>query len=323
MNWLTFLMLLFLISIAPCVAQFSSYNSDQRIQSEVYVGGLSNIPPLHTDMSLDCLVGYIIMDSLSKSANIETVVNRPLTTSVDSLRVATRYMYSVADYSPQLLRKYITSTRDSIPGGRYMSFPANSYYGIQHAVQKRLNEFGKDYGMLLISHYVLKVRIDSVIRGYDTTYPMEPIHWTNVSCSVLNKLKGIYLPNNCRGDANRGDSEYIGAAIGENCLNFGYPTYWQTAIGFPDDRQIKSGSTIKDVHSGEFYYVFLVHLSLWRNSDYLVPVHQFEPTGGLFKISGDRIEDPSNFWGLGTNPSEQEFLSRLNELISNIKSWWL
>jgi len=260
------------------------------------------------------------MDSLSRTASIDDVMNKPLSTSLDSLRVSARFMYAVTDYSPNLMRRYMTTTRDSIPGGRYMSFPANSYYGLQWALEKRLNEFGKNYAMLLMTHYICRVIIDTVVSGIDTTYS-NPIPWVNVSCTVQEKIKGQILPNNCHYDADRSANQIL--TINENCLNFGYPLNWLTGVGFNDDRDVNTGTYIKTVQTGEEYYVFLEQLSLWKFYDYLTPTRQFEASGGLFKIANGRVEDPSNFWGLGTNPTEQEFLSKINELINNIKAWWL
>ncbi len=319
---ITFLMIIVLLFVTfrSSISQITSYNSDQMHQSAIAVSGLSNIPPLFTDMPLDCMIGYIIMDSLSRTASIEEVMAKPLTISLDSLRVSSRYMYAVTDYSPNLMRRYMTTTRDSIPGGRYTSFPANSYYGLQWALEKRLEEFGMNYAMLLMTHYILRVRIDTVVTGIDTTYPNR-IPWVNVSCTVQEKIKGQILPNNCRYDADRSESHTF--SIKANCLNFGYPMNWMTGIGFNNERNINTGTYIRTVQQGEEYYIFLEQLSLWKFYDYLTPTHQFEATGGLFQIKNGRIEDPANFWGLGINPSEQDFLNKLNELIGNIKSWWL
>lgn len=301
-------------------AQITSYNSDQRTQSLIAVSGLSNIPPLFTDMPLDCMIGYILMDSLSRTASISDVKSKLLTLSLDSLRVAARFMYAVMDYSPKLLMRYMTTTRDSIPGGRYMSFPANSYYGTEFAILQRMNEFGKNYAMLLKTHYIFRITVDTVVTGIDTTYSA-PKPWVNVSCTVQEKIKGKILPNNCSYDADKTDKQIL--TINENCLNFGYPMNWMTGVGFFEDRGVNTGTNIRTLQKGEEYYVFLEQISLWKLYDYLTPTHQFEATGGLFKIIDGKVEDPSNFWGLGTNPTETDFHNNLLNLISNIKGWWI
>lgn len=294
---------------------------DQRTESLITVGGLSTIPPYHTDMPLDCLIGYISMDSLARTADVESVLNKPLTTTLDSLRVAARFMYAACDYSPALLMSYMTCTQDSAYSNRFESFPANSYYGLESAIEKRINEFGSNYAILLKTHYVLRIIINSVVVGTDTTYT-NPLPWVNVTCQVQQIFKGNYLPTNCNSNL-RPQTEPKRLLLGEDYLKFGYPENWMTGIGFNYQRFPNSGTFMNTVSTGEEYYVFLEQVPIWKYSDYLTPTREFEATGGLFRISNGLIEDPSNFWGLGTNPTEQEFLIKLNELISNIKSWWL
>lgn len=311
-----------ILCISSSYAQISTYGPDQRFQSYIYENETLSIPPLRTDMSKDCMVGYIAMDSIAKIVPIEELNNSALNTSLDSLKVAARYMYAVTEYSPKLLRNYLFVTRDIVQSGHYRSYPANTYYGVNHAIQKRINEFGKDYAMLCLSHYILRVRVDQVVSGIDTTYPGEAIPWTNVSCTVLQRIKGTYLPSNCRYDAKREKTDKI-QAVGDNCLNFGYPTFWNTNTGFDSQRGKNTSTTMKIVNPGEEYYVFLIHISYDDNSDILVPVNQFETNGGLFKISNGMIEDQSDFWGLGKNPMDPDFLAYIMNLIKNLKLWWV
>lgn len=307
-----------LFAVNTMFSQISVNGPGQRTQLYIAVSGLDQIPPLHSDMSLDCMVAYIVMDSLARKASINEVFDKPLTVSLDSLRVSARYMYALTDYSPNLMRRYMTTTRDSIPGNHYLSFPANSYYGLQRALERRLDEFGKDYGMLLMTHYILRVIIDTTVAGIDTTYG-KPLPWMNVSCTVQDQIKGKILPNNC----NYNDNKKVSTLISEACLNFGYPINWMTGGGFNNEKPQNTGTYINEVKSGEEYYVFLTQLSLWENADILVPLHAFESSGGLFKILDGHVSDPDNFWGLGTNPLETEFKTHLDSLISNISTWWI
>ncbi len=316
------LILAMLLCTNSSYAQFSTYGPDQRYQSYIYENETLSIPPLRTDMSKDCMVGYIAMDSISKMVPIEEVLNSPLSTSLDSMRVAARFMYAVTEYSPKLLRNYMFVTRDILQTGHYLSFPANSYYGLNHAIQSRINEFGKDYAMLCLAHYILRVRVDQVISGVDTTYPGEPIPWTNVSCTVIQRIKGIYLPNNCKYEAKREKSDKI-QVVGDNCLNFGYPTFWNTNTGFDSQRGKNTSTTMRMVNPGEEYYVFLVQMAYNDNADVLVPVNQLETSGGLFKISNGMVEDESDFWGLGKNPMDADFYTYIMNLIKNLKLWWV
>jgi len=117
-----------------------------------------------------------------------------------------------------------------------------------------------------------------------------------------------------------------------DCFIFGYFYNIPTGRGFPNSNEI-SPSTIYNglsfdteldsVETGQYYYVFLRHNALDNKLDIIIPVSEHEANGGLFKIVDNHVPDPSNIFGLGQNPTTTEFEERLNELVSNIKSWWL
>ncbi len=322
------------ITIIYCNNAYSQFAGDiyQRTQSIIAIPGLNNVPPLITDMPLDCMVGYIVMDSLSRTANWREVYQKPLTISLDSLQTSARFMYAVADYDPRLFRRYIYSTNDSVtmpidPNSKYISWPANSYYGIEHAIiNERLDEFGKDYALLMISHYILRVEIDSVVTGLDTTVN-NPKPWVNVACSVTHKIKGQIIPSNCKYESDIGIIDKSGKSDNilvdpSNCLNFGYLENWPTGGGY-SDRPLRTGTRMRTLAKGDEYFVFLIHVSLRDNADILIPVHLLEANGGLFRISNGLVEDPSDIWGLGTSPTVADFLTRINSKIATIKTWWV
>ncbi len=155
------------------------------------------------------------------------------------------------------------------------------------------------------------MKIDTVAIGIDTIYGKEKsLPWLNAKCTIKEKIKGIYVPQDC----------WYKDSI---CLTFGYPLNWQTGFGFSYDRGIKSDTRIRDVQAGEEYFVFLnlVSLNLRYWNDVIMPVMQFEPCGGLFRIKDGLVEDDSGFWGLGTRPTVGQFRARLDSLINDIKSW--
>ncbi|TAL68680.1 MAG: hypothetical protein EPN82_10405 [Bacteroidetes bacterium] len=314
---LFFFIFLTLLSQVETKAQFSGTGNDQVYQSAIQLEYLTQIPTYHSDMPLDCMVGYIVMDSLSRNEYGVPIFDFIEGTSIDTIKVVARYLYSVCDYNPTLLRSYINTLRDSFPGPTFKSSPSNTYYKTQQEISKRINEFGKDFAFLIVSHYILRIRVDSVVVGVDTTFN-ETMNWVNVASTVLEKIKGIYLPENCHYDNNKINNAILDSY---QCLLFGYP--FEAKTGPRDEVYEYPPGIIRTVVKGEEYFVFLEHISMQKGTDYIHPVYKFEQSGGLFKIENENVLDPSNFWGLGTQPSIEDFRNNLNDKISIIKHWWI
>ena len=317
-----FSIVVFLVIIIPChlYSQFSGIGNDQRKQSSIVLEPVETLPPLFTDMPYDCMIGYIAMDSIAREKPGGEIINYADSLSLDSLRIAARLMYSVADYSPLLLMRYINNIRDSSREGRYKSSPAVSYFNLEEQLIERRDELGRDYAMVLTSQYIYKVRIDSVVVGIDTTF-RKPKDWVNAACTVLDTIKGQYLPCNCKETLpeNKVNKQLSNA---DNCLIFSYPLNRITGTrGSAYDSD--NIDRIKTVQKGEIYYIFLEHVSLRKGTDYIHPSYYHEETGGLFLVDDDVVIDNFNFWGLGTEPEINDFHNNLLFIINKIKSWSL
>lgn len=295
----------------------------QRREEKVPILGLSSVPELHTDMPLDCMIGYIAMDSLAKSENIQTVLAMPQNSTMATLRGLAHLMYSMMDYDPVLLTRHIVSVNDStVPSNTYRSFLANTYYGAQKAILKRLDEFGANYGMLLTSYYILKVRVTEVRIGIDTTFT--PRDWVNVSCEVEEIFKGQYLPHTCiepvkqKGKNNR--------IANSTCFKFGFPKDESTGGGYNHQKGQGGGKAITLIRTpliNEEFYVFLKQYAISQYEDFILPEYAYESMGGLFRIVDGNVEDNGNFWGLGKLPAENDFRTNLLQKIYDIKHWSL
>jgi len=139
-------------------------------ETAINVNGLNIIPPYQQNMPLDCNIAYTAMDSIAKAFTKNDIINILSNISLDSLKLILRYRYAMTDFNPLLLRQYLYSTHDSIPGGTYKSFPANSYFGSERVIMKNLDLLGRDYSLLLMSDYILKVHIENMSFCEDSTY---------------------------------------------------------------------------------------------------------------------------------------------------------
>ena len=93
-------------------SQWWPNDGTQRSHYKIPLAPLTHLPELHTDMTFDCLIGYIAMDSIAEDIGWQGILQRPLITSIDSLKLSARLMYGILDYDPVLLRRYITTTND-------------------------------------------------------------------------------------------------------------------------------------------------------------------------------------------------------------------
>ena len=293
------------LSFITCTAS-AQWHGDgvQRSESYISLTGLTRIPELHTDMPLDCLIGYIAMDSIARTGGIQEVIAQAQNTLIPELRVLARYMYAMTDYDPILLNRHFLSTKDSsFPNVNYQSYYANSYFTVMTEIDKRQQEFGRDYGMLVIADYVLRLRVLDVRSGIDTTH-RNNARWTNVACEVREIFKGHRLPNNC-------GLPYPVQIEGKDiqpgpCLIYGHrTTSGPQYVPQPGDEIIVFLNLVID--KGNMYMVY--------------PRFGSNITGGRFIIRNGRVDDPDNTWGLGPNPTLEEFRTTLLKKVDDIRSW--
>lgn len=284
-------------------------NGTQASEACIELQGLFRIPELHTDMTLDCLIGYITMDSVARTGRIIEATTAPQNVLLSELRGISRYIYSMADYDPILLKRHFLSTMDSAyPNGRYQSYPANTYYPVIREVYDRRAQFGTDYAMLIMADYVLRIRIVDVRSGIDSTmFPPSRNEQTNVACEVVEIFKGRHLPNNCSPSFHntQGTEKYESPLSESPCLIYGHHTRYEQYIPKQGDEMI-------------------VFLNIATNKDkicLIYPLIGVEKTGGRFFIRNGQVEDPDNIWGLGSHPSFESFRSNLLQKITNIHSW--
>lgn len=288
-------------------AQWHGYGT-QLSESSLQLRGLPSVPELHTDMPLDCLIGYVAMDSIARTIGVFEAARYPENAIIPQLRIVSRYIYGMADYDPILLYRHFLSTMDSnFPNEKYRSYPANSFFPIILEIYKRQNQFGAEYGMLIASSYVLHIRVLDVREGIDSTMFNGYYNNVNVACEVLETFKGQRLPENCYTPHNTKQDQTQPQPLGQSsCLIYSYTP--------------KNGeSTVKP---GDEIVIFL-NLAILRDNWFgLRPEGGFDKTvRGCFVIQNGHVHDPDNVWGQGTNPTLSDFRTALLQKISEIRSW--
>ncbi len=327
----------------PC-ASLAQWKGDgtQRLEASVPLLELSTLPEYRSDMSLDCFVAYLAMDSAARvSPSIAPDPRRGMSVSLDSLRLLARFHYAAYDYDPLLMKSYISQSNDlhlgNIPGvaDPYQSFPVERKRAVENAIRNRRSQLGLDFTMLLLAEYIYKVRVVDVKSGIDSTFAPKP--WTNVACEVVRVFKGMYVPENC-GTGSSGNSDNPGTdQVNPGpppCFIYGHVTgrpagsySVKRESRIPRDkprdttRQSQLGKIVVP-EVGEEAYVFLT-TSYHEGSVILWPHSAFEKTGGVFRIVDGKVQDIGNFWGLGAEADEVEFDQMLIDKIETIKHWWV
>ena len=317
--------LLLCLCLTNQTALLSQWRGDgtQRYEAGVPYEPLTTLPELHTDMPLDCMVAYIALDSIARTlthADRDYIRNFPMNTSLDTFRVMARFFYAAYDYDPVLVRRYLKHTFDKINDSvhNYTTFPVYLHAGIERASRARLSPLEN---LLMQASIVVKARIVEVKRGFDSTHAA-PKPWVNYACDILEKFKGFRLPVNCGFESTAsGLQDYIldeAVAIGE-CFVYGHME--GQSAGRPSSIPMSEG-VIVEPEVGDEVYLFLM-VGLDKNWIRVTPQNTCEESGGVFLVKDGKVQDQSNVWGLGTEPTETDFRAMLEQKISEIKSWWI
>lgn len=274
--------------------------SPHRLSYAILTPGLPVLPELHTDMTLEAFIGYVYLDSIARTVGIETAITSPENMSIPELRAFSRYVYGMGDYNPVLLLRHFTSTADSsFPNSRYASYPANTYFNFLLAVDRHRDDFGRAYSLLVMSSYVLHVRVTDVISGTDTTFGGQR-PWTNVACEVIETFKGKVRPDNCTPP-----SKIESVSASSDCITYGFP--------HNEDRIAPK--------VGDEFIIFLYLQPITLQEAILYPMFGQEPGNGVFRIMNGQVQDTGNTWGLGTTPSLTDFRNKIRNNIDQIKNW--
>ncbi len=307
----------------PACAQWRG-DGTQRTEAGVPYVPLTTMPEYHTDMPLDCMAAYIVLDSVARTFthyDADMIGNYPRMTTLDTFRVLARYYYALHDYDPVLVKRYFASSRRSILDGNsgYGTYPVLLHTGMVRTLIGD-GRLGPRYTVLLAAAYVVRARVMEVRSGTDSAYGARLTQWSNVACEVLDTIKGMHLPNWCDvGGAEDAPDGQTPPPAPPHCIIYGHPDWWTGRMAYPDGK-----SRIEVPQPGDELYLFL-QVGRGCNGECIMftPHNTHDTNGGVFPIVDGMVLDKGNFWGLGTLAPEAEFRATLQEHIETIRTWWI
>ncbi len=308
---------------APCSAQWKG-DGTQRWEASVPYEPLVSLPEYHTDMPLDCMVAYIVLDSVARTLEDGAYIrNFPQKTSLDTLKVLARFFYALYDYDPMLIKRYISHSYEKINDSlhTFKTYPVHLHTGFVQSVLG-VRTLGAAFTMLLQSHFIVKAKVIDVRKGMDTSYNQR--EWVNVACQVLDTIKGSRLPNMCNSEHSTPGSgrktQDVAPWESRHCIVYGHSQRLATGGLNNSPGAMQGEIVIPEI--GDQVYLFLL---VGHEFDYLSisPLNEYDVNGGIFVIEEGEVLDTGNFWGLGVTPEEADFRALLDQKIAEIKSWWI
>jgi hypothetical protein len=218
-------------------------------------------PPLTPGMPWYVANAYIVTDSVSRSATLETIRDSLGRVSDDSLWLAYRALVLAHDYNPMLLHHY-WSDATYARGSEYITSPRHTLAALEEEYYRRFGEpdsneskiFDADGGIYRIQVYNVEMRSDSGYNGY-LPYGGYTGHW----CA-----RGLVVDCLLGEETNFGRIELDGAQ---------YPVayvYWGAASFTPEhaDPDFELFNSIRHnfLVEGKEYLVFLdgFKMTLWK-----------------------------------------------------------
>ncbi|MBI2793374.1 MAG: hypothetical protein HYX66_01835 [Ignavibacteria bacterium] len=374
MNSIQIFMVFFVISMASSmvpVESFGQLSSNRALnlqmlsrQRAVYDSStsmhqvrysyLNQLPPLLTSMPIEQLISYIAVDSILRTNSRKNICSWIQSQNGwnDTLKVLSKYYYTVVDKDPGRFAQYTVETRlkrvvdtsshilrlsdtsreSSISTGRYRT----SFSSIEQVLLDKLVEEWPDsstrraFRAIITSDIILRVHIlsiDSVVNKLTQT----PMYSFATTCFVLDTIKGKILPGVSDLTAYEGkfDSTSRALTVPLSTLRFEY-----LPILYPEylESNSASGSNIvRDsmfanekgefaMHTSQECIVFLSFMNplVDDNYDYFnLSVNHFA-NGGALAIDSSTVKDPNMVWSVSGVLSVEEFYSEVDSIINII-----
>jgi hypothetical protein len=300
---------------------------------------LTEAPPLHSDMNLSTLLGYLYLDSVMRShitsaqwAAFDSIH------SFDSLKYFLKYLYAITAYDPVLFEEYGNDAPFINPS--YTGKPAAMVNYIEEKIGRVLHAKGDTTQMMYLTSasYILHIKVKNIFRDWDTLGHIVGGKGTPQACveaSILDTIKGqhiltgdcswLYRIGNGHNGSGINDSTPTGA-----CFHFEY-----------DPASNKGGGGVSFVHASNDSVVFTGNSLGWdalhSDSEYImffnVLYEDYDGTncyfivrpimdgeGGIYPVMGGNVLDPKNHWRMGTSVNLDAFESGLKNTIYKIQN---
>ncbi|HZV12468.1 MAG TPA: hypothetical protein VFA55_04585 [Candidatus Kapabacteria bacterium] len=296
----------------PNPKPFSIYRVKNTACYHPSVRRLKTSPPLDSAMPHSTLIAYVTIDSLCRLAWYADMVHRiENMRNDDSLRWILKMLWYMDDYNPTIFYQYCRY------GNRvnraYKSAPDVFFYAIGRA-HLLTGDSGHMEMRLDASSHVYHIRIISIQNNGDRSSD-----WYSkcITATVVDTFKGkTWLP----GD----DTSSVAP-----CISFTILPKKQCPEKYvlPKDQQLidPNGHIIKTYGDfswqvGSEYEIFL-NQDIYSDStnDYFtyMPL-TLEPQGGVYPIINDKVQDYTNYFGMGTSVAVADFEKKIRQTIASI-----
>lgn len=253
-------------------------------------------PPFSTDMPLDLFIGYLSMDSLSKSVNLNEFHDFLWRqTYNDTVQTMMRYLYKTIEYDPS---RFFNFERRASTVGFFISdfiefIKNNSPYPVLDA-------------SLLSSYFIGSVTVSSVYNYTDNSAAFAKTA-SLIRAQVDSLVKGE-APLNCTNDL----TTNVGNQINNKCIEFEIAQEWFDA-----------DSNTFSVLPGQKYFIFGDYRLICSidSTNYFTILPLGTAGSRIYPIIDNNLIDTNNELGFGTSTNINIFYNNINNRINEIKNY--
>ena len=312
----------------PCEKFYPGYYFSERYYP--------NKPVLFTNMPMDQLIGYIIMDSIISyghreypSAKAQDDFIESLTCSGDTLNYAMKYLYRLADYNPFLYYNFLTSSQK----GKTQPMSV-----LPHLLKHIGSKCGNPKQYVIKAEYILHLQTNEVEPFTYLSAPGDYTHLDYVYCQVIDNIKGQVLPDFSTAiEVIREDTTKIFGNLSTSLVlppNTNFLFYYNTGWSVTNGTKT---SQIKVEENKEYIvFAFITRACINENVISVIPFrteitgdyqyYDIRPTaigasGGVFPVVNGIVIDKHNDFGWGTEVPISTFKQNLQTLIDSIKNY--
>ena len=295
---------------------------------------ISAIPTLHSDMPIDCIFGYIYVDSLCRSLQSYHQADSfiSLIDAWDTMRVFMRFLYDMQAYNADIYEEYMGYASDL--DTNYHIAPRVLELKFAAKMDSILGHNNK-LKYLTVAPIILHIRVADTGMSYDSLahVPFSPQPRMCVSAWVLDTIKGTHLRV---GDCGQYRETKGKVPLGSGCINIAFCPYTHKSFGQGDGVILGIDTITGQIFyrcdscfgerafvPGKEYIVFLEDLFLdynGSNSFYeFIPYAGYSNNGGIFSLDGSgNVLDEDNFFGYGNSVPLSMFEANLKTDIQSI-----
>lgn len=316
---------------------------------------MTQLPPLSSDMPLDIMVSWIVIDSLCRTAADDVLWQRMMTTTQDSMKLGLKYLYKLMEYDPLLLKQYrLDLDYNQV---HWKTTPNSLLLFVMGAYQQRFGRVSDVIKLLMDAGYALHVRVDNITSRESWDHSHIPPGWADRFCAdlyVLDNIKGKKLYPKCNelpGIRRKQSSEFE-RMDEQNCKRIYWgrpqrcyciyddsvfyekygPDYMKVSeeyIVFADIRPLNSNRRpVYGWKSDAIIFNYFTGSSFvsgtprnYADSTSYGPLEPANPKFGavplIFPIVNGMVQDPENFFGYGIEVPVAVFKQNLRATINN------